>query len=286
MISSCLSQAASSQRRLTRAGIPAFRSAEACAEALRALLSWKPLRPSAGDARPDTAEPPAVRGTLTEADALAFFEALGIEAASRAVARDPAEASRNAKRIGFPVALKIASPDIAHKSELGGVRLDIADAESTAREYGLIVDEVRARAPEARIDGVLVQAMIGGCVDAIVGYRRDPVAGPLAMLGVGGVMAEIYDDTAFAVAPVNAETARAMIERVKGLAPLSGYRGRPKGDVAALTRAIVAISRLALHPSVAEAEINPLIVRAEGGGAVAADGLVTGTDETMAACQV
>ena len=279
-------EAAASQQRLTRAGIPAFRSAEACAEALRALLSWKPPRLSPDVARPGAAEPPAIRGTLAEADALAFFEALGIEAASRAVARDPAQASRNAERIGFPVALKIASPDIGHKTELGGVRLRIADSESAAREYGRIVDEVRARAPEARIDGVLVQAMIEGCVEAIVGYRCDPVAGPLAMLGVGGVMAEIYDDTVFAVAPVTPETARAMVERVRGLAPVTGYRGRPKGDVAALVRAIVAISRLALHPSVAEAEINPLIVRGDGCGAVAVDGLVTGADETMAACQV
>lgn len=275
--------AAASQQRLTRAGIPAFRSAEACADALRGLLAWRPPRPSPGDTRPGAAAPPAIRGTLTEAAALDFFEALGIEAAPRAIARDAAEASRNAARIGFPVALKVASPDIAHKSELGGVRLGIADAESVAREYGAIVEQVRARAPEARLDGVLVQATIEGCVEAIVGYRRDPVAGPLAMLGVGGAMAEIYDDTAFAVAPVTPETAHAMIEQVKGLAPLNGYRGRAKGDVSALVRAIVAMSRLAFHPSVAEAEINPLIVREEGSGAVAVDGLVTGADETIPA---
>ncbi len=274
-------EAAASQRRLTRAGIPAFRSAEACAEALRALLSWKPPRPCTDDARPDESESPPVRGTLTEADALDLFETLGIEVAPRAVARDAAEASRAAARIGFPVALKIASPDIAHKSELGGMRLGIADAESVAREYSVIVKQVRARAPEARLDGVLVQAMIEGCVEAIIGYRRDPVAGPLAMLGVGGVMAEIYDDTAFAVAPVTPETARAMIVQVKGLAPLNGYRGRAKGDVSALVRVIVAMSRLALHPSVVEAEINPLLVREEGNGAVAVDGLVTGTNETI-----
>ena len=279
-------EAAASQRRLTRAGIPAFRSAEACAEALRGLLAWQPPRPAPGDAGPGAAEPPAIRGTLTEAEALAFFETLGIEAAPRAMARDAAEAARNAARIGFPVALKIASPDIAHKTELGGVRLGIADADTAAREYGIVVDRVRARAPEARVDGVLVQAMVEGRAEAIVGFRRDAVAGPLAMLGVGGVMAEVYDDTAFAVAPVTAETARGMVARVKGLARLTGYRGGPEGDVAALVRAVVAVSRLALHPSVAEAEINPLIVREEGLGAIAVDGLVTGGDETVAACRV
>ena len=277
-------EAAASQRMLTRVGIPAFRSAEACAEALRALLSWKSPQPTDNGVRSVVLNLPAVEGTLPEADALCFFEALGIETASRALAADGRQASRIAAQIGFPVALKIVSSDIPHKSDVGGVRLNVADARSAARECDLIVGQVGASAPDARVRGVLVQAMIEGCVEAIVAYRRDPVAGPLIMLGVGGTMAELYDDTAFAVAPVTPEAARGMVARVKGLAPLTGYRGGAKGDVAALVRAIVAISGLARHPSVAEAEINPLIVREEGRGAVAVDGLVVGADETMAAC--
>lgn len=274
-------EAEASQRMLTRAGIPAFRSPEACAEALRALLSWKPPRSSPDGGRAAAPDLPAVDGTLPEADALGFFEGLGIEAVPHALAADRRQASRIATRIGFPVALKIVSPDIPHKSDAGGVRLGIADAESAAREFDLIVRRVAASARDARLRGVLVQAMIEGGVEAIVAYRRDPVAGPLAMLGAGGTLAELHGDTAFAVAPVTPEAALAMVARVKGLAPLTGYRGAAKGDLAALVRAIVAISSLAHHPSVAEAEINPLIVREEGGGAVAVDGLVVGADETM-----
>lgn len=276
-------EAEASHRILTRAGIPAFRSAEACAEALRALMSWKPPRSSHEDGRTVAPDLPAVEGTLPEADALGFFEALGIETASHALAADGRQASRIAARIGFPVALKIVSTDIPHKSNAGGVRLGIADAESAAREFDTIVRQVADCAPDARVRGVLVQAMIEGGVEAIIAYRHDPVAGPLVVLGVGGTMAELYDDTTFAVAPVTPEAAHAMVERVKGLAPLTGYRGGTKGDLAALVRAIVAISSLARHPSVAEAEINPLIVGEEGSGAVAVDGLVVGADETMAA---
>ena len=276
-------EAAKSQRMLTRAGIPAFRSPEACAEALRALSSWKPPRSSPEGERAAAQDLPAVEGTLPEADALGFFEALGIETAPHALAADGRQASRIAARIGFPVALKIVSPDVPHKSDAGGVRLGIADAESAAREFDSIVRQVAAAAPDARLRGVLVQAMIEEGVEAIVAYRRDPVAGPLAILGVGGTLAELYDDTAFAVSPVTPEAARAMVARVKGLAPLAGYRGGAQGDVAALVRAIVAISSLAHHPSVVEAEINPLIVRKAGSGAVAVDGLVVGADETMAA---
>lgn len=275
-------EAPASQRMLARAGVPAFRSAEACADALRALLSWKPPRAPGGGAGSVAPDLPAVEGTLPEADALGFFEALGIETASRELAADARQASRIAARIGFPVTLKISSPDIPHKTDVGGVRLGVADAGSAAREFDLIVRQVGASAPDARLRGVLVQPMIEGCVEAIVAYRRDPVAGPLAMLGAGGTMAEIHDDTAFAVAPVTPDTARAMLARVKGLAPLRGHRGRAKGDVAALVRAVVAISGLARHPSVAEAEINPLIVREDGGGAVAVDGLVIAAGEAAA----
>ena len=272
-------EAESSQQMLTRAGIPVFRSPEACAESVRALLAWRSPRPFRGDALSGD-RLPAVNGTLPEADALGFFKALGIEVAAHALATDAAAASRLATEIGFPVALKISSPDTSHKSDLGGVRLGISDGESVAREFNSLLAGIRASAPDARVRGVLVQQMIEGSVEAIVGYRRDPVAGPMAMLGVGGVLAEIYGDSAFAVAPVTPECAYRMIARVRGLAPVTGYRGQPAGDVAALVRTIVAISRLALHPSVLEAEINPLVVREDGRGAIAVDGLVIGTQES------
>ena len=133
---------------------------------------------------------------------------------------------------------------------------------------------VRVNAPAAGIEGVLVQSMANGLAEAIVGYRHDPMVGPVVMVGMGGQLAEIYRDTALACAPVTEEQALAMIAKVKGFAVLRGFRNLPRGDLAALARAVVAVSRLALVEGrpVAEAEINPLIVQSDG--VVAVDGLV------------
>jgi len=136
-----------------------------------------------------------------------------------------------------------------------------------------MVDDVRACAPAAKIEGVLVQAMVEGLGEAIVGYRHDPLVGPVVMVGMGGRLAEIYRDTALECAPVTEVLALEMIEKVKGFAVLRGYRNLPRGDIGALARAVVAVSSLALLEGrpVAEAEINPLMVCADG--VVAVDGL-------------
>ena len=133
---------------------------------------------------------------------------------------------------------------------------------------------VRVNAPAAGIEGVLVQSMANGLAEAIVGYRHDPMVGPVVLVGLGGQLAEIYRDTAIACAPVDEAQAIELIERVKGFALLRGFRNLPKGDLEALARAVAAVSRLALLEGqpVAEAEINPLLVGADG--AVAVDGLV------------
>jgi len=133
---------------------------------------------------------------------------------------------------------------------------------------------VRAAAPAAQIEGVLVQPMSEGLAEAIVGYRHDPMVGPVVLVGMGGRLAEIYNDTAIACAPVDEAEALEMIAKVKGLALVRGYRKLPRGDIQALARAVVAVSRLALlaDQPVAEAEINPLMVRSDG--VVAVDGLI------------
>jgi hypothetical protein len=163
----------------------------------------------------------------------------------------------------YPVAAKILSAEIAHKTEAGGVILGIANE----AEFS---DKVK----QLKSSEVLVQAMQFGLAEAIIGYRDDPLVGPLALVGAGGVMAEIYRDIALALAPVSVQEAEEMIARVKGFAVLRGYRGLPRGDLRALAEALAALSRLALVPGrpVAEAEINPMIVK--HAGAVAVDGLV------------
>jgi succinyl-CoA synthetase beta subunit len=174
----------------------------------------------------------------------------------------------------FPVALKILSPDLAHKTEVGGVALHIADTDALRAEATAMAARVAAKAPGATITGFLAQPMAKGLAEAILGFRRDPESGPVVLVGAGGVMAELHRDTALRCAPVSEAEAHAMIAEVKGLKPLAGWRGLPKGDLDALARAIVAVSRLAAVPEVAEAEINPLIIHAEGQGVTVADAWV------------
>jgi succinyl-CoA synthetase beta subunit len=171
----------------------------------------------------------------------------------------------------YPVATKILSPDIAHKTEVGGVALNIAD-EATLRETASSMRaRVAAAMPGARITGILVQPMARGLGEAILGFRRDPEAGPVVLLGAGGVLAELHRDVALRLAPVDEDEARAMIAEVRALAPLAGWRNLPRGDLDALARAVVAVSRLATLDGVREAEINPLIIHAEGAGVTVAD---------------
>jgi len=163
--------------------------------------------------------------------------------------------------VPYPVALKRL--DVEHKTEVGGVTLNIANG-----------SELQVAARRMGAERLLVQRMEGGLAEAIIGYRDDPVVGPMVLVGAGGTLAELYDDSAIELAPVDQALAIAMIERVKGLAIVRGYRNLPRGDVAALARALAALSRLALAPGrpVREAEVNPLIVKRDG--VVAVDVLV------------
>ncbi|MEO3472157.1 acetate--CoA ligase family protein [Roseomonas sp. CAU 1739] len=259
-------QADVSLRMLGEAGIPAFRTPESCADVIRAFFDWQAPRavPVAAavvhslPARPD------------EADARALFAALGLPGATAVMATP--EAVPEGMR--YPVALKILSPDLAHKTEVGGVMLNIPDAVALRTAATEMLARVTAKAPQATITGFLVQPMAKGLAEAILGFRRDPETGPIVLVGAGGVMAELHHDIALRSAPVSEAEARVMIEEVKGLKPLAGWRGLPKGDLDALTRAIVAVSRLAAVAEVAEAEINPLIIHAEGQGVTVADAWV------------
>jgi len=164
---------------------------------------------------------------------------------------------------------------VLHKTEAGGVVLNINSDDELATAIESIRASVTSHHPEAKIDGVVVQTMESGLGEAIVGYIRDPEIGPMVMVGAGGVLAEIYRDTAYRSAPVDLATAKEMIEEVKGFAPLRGYRGMPTGDLAALAEVVARVSELALvtDVDVQEAEINPVLVKSIG--VVALDGLIT-----------
>jgi len=255
--------AEASLRLLTEAGIAAFRNPEACADGVRAYLDWHAPRavPDAGDVSAAAALVPAA---TDEPGARAVCAALGIEDGARRIDPDAPPPD-----LAYPVALKAAGARLAHKTEMGAVALNVTNPAELATRAAAM----RARLGDA-IAGFIAQPMARGVAEAILGYRRDPTVGPVVLLGAGGVLAEIYRDVVLRLAPVSEAEAMEMIETVKGLAPARGYRGLPKGDLAALARAVAAFSRLAALDAVAEAEINPVIVLPLGQGVAMADALL------------
>jgi acetate---CoA ligase (ADP-forming) len=262
---------------LADAGIAGFRTPESCADAIRAWRAWTaPAIPAPADAAKLSAASAllaAASGTqLNEYDACRVFAALGVASAPSQIITTP----EHPVNTGFPAVAKILSPDIAHKTDAGGVVLNIATPEDLRAAAANILSKIQASRPDARIEGILVQKMERGLAEVIVGYKIDPQVGPVIVLGIGGTLAEIYKDFAIRIAPVGISDARAMIEEVRGLAVIRGYRGLPRGDCEALAQAVAAMSQLALLEgrTVTEAEINPLIVKPEGQGVVAVDGLI------------
>jgi len=272
-------QADEALRLLARHGIAAFRTPEACADAIAAYLAWRePTRAGDVDPRALARAASALHATkgdvLDERRSLALFAALGLPVAPSHLI-DPAAPSA-VLPFPYPVAAKVLSPDITHKTDAGGVALEIATASELAERARALVAVARSHHPNARIEGVLTQPMERGIAEVLLGYRLDAQAGPVVTVGMGGTLAEIYRDYAVRVAPLSVAEATDMVAEVRGFALLRGYRSKPPGDTAALAEAIAAISRLAglSEPTVLEAEINPLIVKPAGQGVVAVDGVV------------
>jgi acyl-CoA synthetase (NDP forming) len=278
-------QADASLGLLAAEGVAGFRTPEACADALAGVLTRRPVR---AQTVPDPRlserlaawRPGASAGApgrvLDEAGALALFEALGVPVVEREVLRS----APWSHRVPYPVVAKLVSADLPHKTEAGAVTLGVADAAALDRAIDAMRASARARTPGARIDGVLVQAMQAGLAEALIGYRHDPLVGPIVVLGAGGRLAELMRDVSLRLAPVDEAQAREMVEEVAALAPVRGYRGLPAGDVDSLVRALVAVGRLANLPGqpVAEAEINPMIIARDR--AVAVDGLIVWREGT------
>jgi acyl-CoA synthetase (NDP forming) len=255
---------------LSSAGVPNFRTPEACADAIAAALSRQPPRQL--PAR--TAAPAASSGPmLDELAAGALLDRLGI-ARAPSVALEVDIARAPSLPFAYPVAVKVLCAEIAHKTDVGGVALGVADGGALLAAIRKIAAAVAERTPGARVTRVLVQPMVSGLGEVLLGYRVDRDVGALIMVAAGGVLTEIARDRSLRLAPIDLATAREMIAEVRSLTALAGYRGRSAGDLDALAHAIVALSRLADDASIAEAEINPLIVRPAGEGVVAVDALV------------
>ncbi len=235
-----------------------------------------PRRPATD--RPRPAAPLGVKGRrpLDEAASAALLAEADLPFARHAVASSAAEAARAARRIGWPVALKVVSADLPHKSDVGGVRLGLRSAAEVEAAWRGIRRDVRRRAPSARIDGLLVQEMIAGGTEMILGARIDPQYGPMVLVGAGGTLAELIADTALALAPLDLAGARRLIRGLRVHRLLAGWRGGPAGDEAALARALTALSRfIAAHAGeIAEIDLNPVVVLPKGKGLRVVDALV------------
>lgn len=253
---------------LAAAGVPAFRTPESCADAMSAALLRRPV---AAQSSQRIASGPTRQ--LDESEAYALLAKLGVSHA-RAVALEIDAEGPFDLPFAYPVAVKILSAAIAHKTEIGGVVLNVGSAAELKAAMRRIADNAGARGHAA--SRVLVQPMTAGLGEVLLGYRVDPEAGPLVLLAAGGIYTEIYRDRSIRLAPVDLDTARSMIDDLAISRIFRGYRNRPHGDMEALAGAIVALSRLALDESVqvVDAEINPLIVKPVGEGVVAVDALV------------
>ena len=221
-----------------------------------------------------TALPPS--GKFNEAQAKALLAQIGIPSPREAVATTPDEAAAQATAIGFPVALKLVSADILHKTEVGGVKLNLTSAAEVAAAAQDILASAKAARPDANIDGLLVSQMVTGGVETILGVHRDPAFGPVVTFGLGGILVELLKETVCAIAPVSFDEARSMIARIKTAALLTGYRGSEVHDVEALAHAIVDISHFVIQQRdrVASLEINPLRVMPGDGGVIALDAVI------------
>ncbi|MBO1077977.1 acetate--CoA ligase family protein [Roseomonas haemaphysalidis] len=261
-------------RLLNGQGIPAFATPESCATVLRALRR-APLPPLPEAATPDPALlhglPP---GPLNEAESKALFARCGVAVTREHAVADAAGAAAAARALGGEVVLKVLSRRIAHKSDLGGVRVGLTAEQVPEACATMLAQLCEAGAPEP--EGFLVQERVRGGVEMILGFHRDPQLGPVILLGSGGVAAELFQDTALRLLPVSRSDAEAMVAELKAARLLSGFRGAPPADVAALVDAVLAFARMAgaAGERLLEAEINPVFVLPEGQGVRAADGLV------------
>jgi acetate---CoA ligase (ADP-forming) subunit beta len=209
------------------------------------------------------------RTLLNEVEAKQAIIDAGVSATATTLATSAEEARMQADAMGYPVVLKIVSNDIAHKSDVGGVKLNLADGDEVAAAYDEIIANAKRAEPNATIQGVSVQQMAKPGTEVIVGMTTDPQFGPVMMFGLGGVMVEVLKDVSFRVVPLTEKDARQMITDIKGKAILDGVRGQPPADLDALTETILRVSQFVeSHPEVKELDLNPVFAYDKGAVAV------------------
>jgi len=233
------------------------------------------------DAAPAIVAPALPARTPSEAQAKQLLAAAGIPSAPERACATAEAAVAAAREIGFPVVLKILSADILHKSEIGGVLLDLADEDSVRRGFATVVERAGNAMPQARIEGVLVARQLRGGVECILGVHRDPVFGPVAMFGLGGIFVEVMKDVVFHRCPFGEDVAQEMIRSISGAPLMLGARGRPPADIAALATMLSRLSAFAVAagPRLQSIDLNPVFAMPQGQGAWAADAVIELTPE-------
>jgi len=205
------------------------------------------------------------RSVLTEIESKQVLAAAGIPVAEATLAASAEEAVKAAAEAGFPVVLKIVSPDVTHKSDVGGVKIGLEDEAAVRAAYDDIIAAVKDRQPKARIEGVAVQAMARPGTEVIVGMSKDPQFGPVLMFGLGGIFVEVLKDVAFRIVPLEERDATEMIDEIKGRAVLDGVRGGEPADIGALTDLLLQLSAFAeANPQVEELDLNPVFAYKDG----------------------
>jgi acyl-CoA synthetase (NDP forming) len=209
------------------------------------------------------------RTLLTEIEAKQVLEEAGVPVSPARLAKTADEAAQVAQSLGFPIVLKIVSPQITHKSDVGGVALNLNSADEVKAAFERVVASAKKAEPSATIEGVAVQRMERAGTEVIVGMTTDPQFGPVMMFGLGGVMVEILKDVAFRVVPINERDARQMIDEIKGKPLLDGYRGSEPADIGKLRELLLKVSSfIEAHPEVAELDLNPVFAYKDGAIAV------------------
>jgi acyl-CoA synthetase (NDP forming) len=205
------------------------------------------------------------RTVLTEIESKQVLAAAGIPVAESFLATTAEEAGKAAKKVGYPVVIKVVSPDITHKSDVGGIRLGLESKKEVIAAFEEMLDAVREVQPKARIDGVALQHMAPRGAEVIIGMSKDPQFGPVLMFGLGGVLVEVLKDVAFRIVPLEPRDARQMIREIKGYAILEGVRGQDAADVAALESLILKLSEFVeANPQIEELDLNPVFAYSDG----------------------
>ena len=205
-------------------------------------------------------------------EAFDILKAYGIPVVKTAFAKTTEEAMSAAEEMGYPLVMKVVSPQISHKSDIGGIKLSLQNAAEVKAAYQEMMESIPKKLPDAFLDGVQLQPMLSGGREVIIGMIRDPTFGPMLMFGLGGVYVEIVKDVRFAIAPLDEREAREMIKGIKTYPLLAGIRGAKPSDIDSLVDVILRVSKLVCDfPEIEEFEVNPLMVFEKGKGILAVD---------------